>query len=143
MLLDRLMVALHHALEDEDGNPRKINEVYRDGSFYATTQTLSNTDQGKLNQHRNPQTSALHQVRQPNHHHTDPHHNNEQLHKNNKNIVSLLQPSSELSSASMLGEADEFSPTYDSENGIKIDFGGIGKQKIFNALHFFFFPRFY
>lgn len=105
------MVALHHALEDEDGNPRKINEVYRDGSFYATTQTLSNTaDKGKS--HNRPRTSALHQV------HRQPHeHQREQLltNENTKNIVSLLQPSSELSS--MLGAADEFSP---SENGTKI-----------------------
>lgn len=117
MLLDRLMVALHHALEDEDGNPRKINEVYRDGSFYATTQTLTNmADKGKLNRHRNnrlPQTLALHEERQPNHQYNNEHHLN-------KNIVSLLPPSSELSSSSMLGAADEFSPTYDSENGTKI-----------------------
>lgn len=38
MLLDRLMVALHHALEGDDDKPRKkINEVYRDPSYYATT----------------------------------------------------------------------------------------------------------
>lgn len=112
MLLDRLMVALHHALEDEDGNPRKINEVYRDGSFYATTQTLA-ADKGKLNGNQRPQTSALHQVRTPNHHHLKGQ-LREQLNKNNKNIVS----SSELSS--MLGAAsDEFSPALDSENGTK------------------------
>lgn len=109
MLLDRLMVALHHALEDEEGNPRKINEVYRDGSFYATTQTLANGDKGKFNQNR-PRTSALHQARQANHH--------------NKNIVSLLQPSSVSehlpTHSSVLGRADEFSPKYDSENGTKI-----------------------
>lgn len=110
MLLDRLMVALHHALEDEDGNPRKINEVYRDGSFYATTQTLT-ADKGKLNGNQRPRTSALHQVRTPNHHHLKGQ-LREQLNKNNKNIVS----SSELSS--MLGAAsDEFSPALDSENG--------------------------
>lgn len=36
MLLDRIMVALHHALEDtEDGTGRKINDVYRDGGRYG------------------------------------------------------------------------------------------------------------
>ncbi|XP_040170312.1 uncharacterized protein LOC120904416 isoform X2 [Anopheles arabiensis] len=36
MLLDRLMVALHHALEKgdgEDGGGRPINKVYRDGRY--------------------------------------------------------------------------------------------------------------
>lgn len=36
MLLDRLMVALHHALEKgdgEDGGSRPINKVYRDGRY--------------------------------------------------------------------------------------------------------------
>lgn len=34
MLLDRIMVALHHALEDsEDGKGRKINDVYREGRY--------------------------------------------------------------------------------------------------------------
>uniref|UniRef100_A0A182NPW5 Allatostatin CC n=1 Tax=Anopheles dirus TaxID=7168 RepID=A0A182NPW5_9DIPT len=36
MLLDRLMVALHHALEKgdgEDGSGRPINKVYRDGRY--------------------------------------------------------------------------------------------------------------
>uniref|UniRef100_A0A182FMZ2 Allatostatin CC n=1 Tax=Anopheles albimanus TaxID=7167 RepID=A0A182FMZ2_ANOAL len=36
MLLDRLMVALHHALEKgdgEDGGARPINKVYRDGRY--------------------------------------------------------------------------------------------------------------
>lgn len=34
MLLDRLMVALHHALEDEDPKQiKKINELYRNGQF--------------------------------------------------------------------------------------------------------------
>lgn len=42
MLLDRIMVALHHALEDEDakGNGRKINDVYRDGHYYGTGTAL-------------------------------------------------------------------------------------------------------
>lgn len=36
MLLDRIMVALHHALEDsEEGQGRKINGVYRDGHYYG------------------------------------------------------------------------------------------------------------
>lgn len=34
MLLDRLMVALHHALEDEDPKEiKKINELYRNGQL--------------------------------------------------------------------------------------------------------------
>lgn len=34
MLLDRLMVALHHALEDEDPKEiKKINELYRTGQL--------------------------------------------------------------------------------------------------------------
>lgn len=34
MLLDRLMVALHHALEDEDPRHiKKINELYRNGQL--------------------------------------------------------------------------------------------------------------
>lgn len=38
MLLDRLMVALHHALEDEgDKPPKKIGESFRDPTYYATT----------------------------------------------------------------------------------------------------------
>lgn len=37
MLLDRIMVALHHALEDsEDGKVRKINDIYRDGHYYGS-----------------------------------------------------------------------------------------------------------
>lgn len=37
LLLDRIMVALHHALEDsEDGKGRKINDVYRDGHYFGT-----------------------------------------------------------------------------------------------------------
>lgn len=32
------MVALHHALEDTEGGSRKINDVYRDGSYYAGRQ---------------------------------------------------------------------------------------------------------
>ncbi|CAO1343567.1 unnamed protein product [Diamesa tonsa] len=34
MLLDRLMVALHHALEDDDQTEiKKINDLYRNGQF--------------------------------------------------------------------------------------------------------------
>lgn len=34
MLLDRLMVALHHALEDDDQTEiKKINDMYRNGQF--------------------------------------------------------------------------------------------------------------
>lgn len=34
MLLDRLMVALHHALEDDDTREiKKINELYRNGQL--------------------------------------------------------------------------------------------------------------
>lgn len=34
MLLDRLMVALHHALEDDDQKElKKINELYRNGQL--------------------------------------------------------------------------------------------------------------
>lgn len=112
MLLDRLMVALHHALEDEDGNPRKINEVYRDGSFISTTKTLSNADKGKLNAHLRPRASALHHERQPLTHHLNEH-QREELYKKYKDKISLLQP--ELSSA-LLG--DEFPPS-SHDNGTK------------------------
>lgn len=45
MLLDRIMVALHHALEDsEDGKGRKINDVYRDGHYYGTPATKSHVE---------------------------------------------------------------------------------------------------
>uniref|UniRef100_A0A336M9M6 CSON011912 protein n=1 Tax=Culicoides sonorensis TaxID=179676 RepID=A0A336M9M6_CULSO len=143
MLLDRLMVALHHALEDDGGSPRKINEVYRDGSFYATTQTMGNQqEKGKLRQshrHHIPRTSALvqqrtnhkntqqnqnhHDVRVPNPQNTNNNNDNEKI----KNILSVLQPNnspfsktaSELTRTPALlpDGAAEFSPTYDSENG--------------------------
>jgi hypothetical protein len=35
LLLDRLMVALHHALEDDDNGGRKLNQVYREGTVYS------------------------------------------------------------------------------------------------------------
>lgn len=38
MLLDRLMVALHHALEDDDPKQlQKINELYRHGQLPTMT----------------------------------------------------------------------------------------------------------
>ncbi|KAG5676515.1 hypothetical protein PVAND_006344 [Polypedilum vanderplanki] len=38
MLLDRLMVALHHALEDDDPKQlQKINEMYRHGQFSSSS----------------------------------------------------------------------------------------------------------
>ena len=39
LLLDRLMVALHHALEDDtagDGGGRKINKVYKDSKYLGS-----------------------------------------------------------------------------------------------------------
>lgn len=42
------MVALHHALEDsEDGQGRKVNEIYRDGHYYGTPGTAQK-GHGKL-----------------------------------------------------------------------------------------------
>lgn len=55
MLLDRIMVALHHALEDsEDGKARKINEVYRDGHYFGTGATSAPPPrpQGKLSKEK-------------------------------------------------------------------------------------------
>lgn len=38
MLLDRLMVALHHALEDDDPKEiKKITDLYRNGQLQLTT----------------------------------------------------------------------------------------------------------
>lgn len=34
MLLDRIMVALHHALEDDEKGSKKITDIYKDGRFY-------------------------------------------------------------------------------------------------------------
>lgn len=43
MLLDRLMVALHHALEDEDPKQiKKINELYRSGQLTLPTNFNTN-----------------------------------------------------------------------------------------------------
>lgn len=43
MLLDRLMVALHHALEDEDPKEiKKINDLYRNGQLPLPTQINPN-----------------------------------------------------------------------------------------------------
>lgn len=36
MLLDRLMVALHHALEDERNGNRRVGDVYGRGRFINT-----------------------------------------------------------------------------------------------------------
>ena len=60
MLLDRIMVALHHALEDsEDGQGRKINDVYRDAHYYGPksdkthgTKEKSSTGKGKSSSHK-------------------------------------------------------------------------------------------
>jgi hypothetical protein len=42
MLLDRLMVALHHALEDEDPKEiKKINELYRNGQLSLPNSPLN------------------------------------------------------------------------------------------------------
>ncbi|XP_063697729.1 uncharacterized protein LOC134828677 [Culicoides brevitarsis] len=117
MLLDRLMVALHHALEDEDGNPRKINEVYRDGSFYATTQTLGN--KGKLASAHptiaRPRASPLHQ--RPTLHQQLTETQKQQLAKNHKKLLSLLQSSSSSSSPALLGPSpDEFPSSSHDEN---------------------------
>lgn len=41
MLLDRLMVALHHALEDDDPKElKKINEMYRNGQLPLPTSPI-------------------------------------------------------------------------------------------------------
>lgn len=40
VLLDRLMVALHHALEDEDDKPKKINQIQRDASYYVNSAVM-------------------------------------------------------------------------------------------------------
>lgn len=54
------MVALHHALEDEEGIPKKINEVYRDGSYYtATTGEKGNTRQRIKLTKANPRGTSI------------------------------------------------------------------------------------
>lgn len=35
MLLDRIMVALHHALEDDERGSRSINEMSKDGRYFG------------------------------------------------------------------------------------------------------------
>lgn len=35
MLLDRIMVALHHALEDDDRGIRSINEMGKEGRYFG------------------------------------------------------------------------------------------------------------
>ncbi|XP_058451384.1 uncharacterized protein LOC131430415 isoform X2 [Malaya genurostris] len=52
MLLDRLMVALHHALEKgegQDGSGRPINKVYRDAKYGGRPVTT-----GMVKQHQSP-----------------------------------------------------------------------------------------
>ena len=58
------MVALHHALEDEEGTPKKINEVYRDGSYYtASTGEKGNTRHRiKLTKANPRENSILHKT---------------------------------------------------------------------------------
>lgn len=41
MLLDRLMVALHHALEDERNGNRRIGDVYGRGRFINTDREIN------------------------------------------------------------------------------------------------------
>lgn len=63
MLLDRLMVALHHALErgeGEDGSGRPINKVYRDAKYGGRPVT-----NGMVKQHHpqlQPQPSKTEQL---------------------------------------------------------------------------------
>lgn len=36
LLLDRIMVALHHALEDDEKGAKRIDEVYRNGRYLVS-----------------------------------------------------------------------------------------------------------
>lgn len=48
MLLDRLMVALHHALEDDDQQQiQKISDIYRSGQLPIPTQNIKQNMQPK------------------------------------------------------------------------------------------------
>lgn len=48
LLLDRIMVALHHALEDDEKGSKRINDVYREGRYFVPQRI----ETGKFNKSR-------------------------------------------------------------------------------------------
>lgn len=63
MLLDRIMVALHHALEDsEDGQGRKINDVYRDAHYYGPKTDKTHGTKDKSGNGKGKTSSSSHKT---------------------------------------------------------------------------------